>query len=68
MRRPHVYERSAPRSSRDAYREPTNPAIVGAMIADRLGPLIAMSEATGLEALADLLKRAKTEADVTSRT
>ena len=68
MRRPHVYERSAPRSSRDPYREPASPAVVGAMIADRLGPLIAMSEATGLDALADMLKRAKTEADVTSRT
>ena len=63
MRRPHVYERSAPRTGREAYREPAGSAAVGAIIAERLVPLIAMSEATRLNVLTNLLKVAKSEAD-----
>ena len=64
MRRPHVYERSAPRTARGTYQQPAADAgIAGRSIAASLPSLIAKAEAAGLSGLADLLDRALAEAD-----
>lgn len=59
MRRPHVYERSAPRGQRPAYREPnSDPAETARAIAGYLRDLLAKAEATELATLARLLASA----------
>ncbi len=64
MRRPNVYERSAPRAARSAYREPATDHVEAARaIADQLGPLIARADAAGQSRLADLLHQARLEAE-----
>ena len=62
MRRPHVYERSAPRGARGAYQEPpvaAAPAIKD--LAAALPELIDKAQAAGLVPTADLLRRALAE-------
>ena len=59
MRRPHVYERSAPRGSRGAYQEPAiaaGPAVQE--LGEALPAMIGKAEAAGLVTTADLLRRA----------
>ena len=64
MRRPHVYERSAPRTARGAYQQPAGDAGgAGREIAATLASLIAKAEGAGLSGLADLLDRALAEAE-----
>lgn len=64
MRRPHVYERSAPRPSRSAYQEPqTDPAVASREIVFALVNLIAKAELSGLATLAACLQSALVEAE-----
>ena len=64
MRRPHVYERSAPRGQRPAYHEPASDFEAAAReIASALPALIARAEAAGLATLAGLLGLARDEAE-----
>ncbi len=64
MRRPHVYERSAPRGQKPAYREPEfDPAETARAIAGELRDLLAKAEATNLECLARLLASALEESE-----
>ncbi len=59
MRRPHVYERSVPRTRRDAYQEPAgDPAVVAQAIARTLPAMIQDAEDAGLTTVADHLTRA----------
>ncbi len=58
MRRPHVYERSVPRTRRDAYQEPAgDPAIVAQAITRTLPAMILDAENAGLTSVADHLTR-----------
>ena len=62
MRRPHVYERSAPRGSRGAYHEPLSAALAAVQeLGAALPAMIAKAEAAGLAETADLLRRALAE-------
>jgi hypothetical protein len=64
MRRPHVYERSAPRSSRDSHHESTadyGPAALA--VIDSVPALLRAAEAAGAVTLARFLGRALTEAE-----
>ncbi len=64
MRRPHVYERSVPRTRRDAYQEPAgDPAIVAQAIARTLPAMIQDAEDAGLTIVADHLTRALNAAE-----
>ena len=59
MRRPHVYERSVPRTRRDAYQEPAgDSAIVAQAIARTLPAMIQDAEDAGLTIVANHLTRA----------
>ncbi len=59
MRRPHVYERSVPRTRRDAYQEPAgDPEIVAQAIARTLPAMILDAEEAGLTSVADHLTKA----------
>ena len=65
MRRPHVYERSAPRGARGAYQEP--PAAAAPAIKDlaaALPELIDKAQAAGLGSTADLLRQALADLQV----
>jgi hypothetical protein len=63
MRRPHVYERSAPRGKRESFQEPAQePAEVVRAIALQLGGAIEEAEAAGLKLLAYYLDVARREA------
>lgn len=62
MRRPHVYERSAPRGSRGAYHAPPSAALpVVQELGAALPAMIDKAEAAGLAKTADLLRRALAE-------
>ncbi len=64
MRRPHVYERSAPRSPRGAYHEPHGDPVSAARdIAYALVGLLTKAELCGLSGLAGALQRALDEAE-----
>lgn len=64
MRRPHVYERSAPRPRRDAFQAPEGDPLEAARAVLRgLPPLVAAAESAGLAALVDLLDAARIEAE-----
>jgi hypothetical protein len=68
MRRPHVYERSAPRAARTPYEEPaTEGASAARSIAYQLGAMIVMADGAGLSALGQLLQSARTEAERRTR-
>lgn len=59
MRRPHVYERSAPRGARAAYQEPPTAAMSAIQdLAAALPAMIDKAQAAGLATTADLLHRA----------
>lgn len=62
MRRPHVYERSAPRGARGAYQEPSVAATPAAQeLGAALPAMIDKAQAAGLATTADLLRRALAE-------
>jgi hypothetical protein len=61
MRRPHVFERSAPRGRRPALQEPTPEA--ARQIAEVLPELVRIAEAGGQSSLAYLLTLAKLDAE-----
>lgn len=64
MRRPHVYERSAPRRRREEAQEPRADAAGCARSVARAMPaLVATAEAAGLTGLAELLDAAWAEAE-----
>ncbi len=63
MRRPHVFERSAPRAGRDAYSEPDSRAVAARTLAAQLGNMIDRAEAAGLATTLAHLKRARDEAE-----
>ena len=63
MRRPHVFQRSAPRGRREAYRQPVDKPATGRLIAGQLGAMIDRAEGDGLGTLAELLDRARIEAE-----
>ena len=64
MRRPHVYERSVPRTRREAYQEPAcDPAIVAQAITRTLPGMIQDAEDTGLTIVAGHLTRALNAAE-----
>lgn len=64
MRRPHVYERSAPRRRRDQGVMPgLDPAEAARSIARAMPNLMAMAEAAHLANLADLIDAAWAEAE-----
>lgn len=64
MRRPHVYERSAPRGQRPAYREPdSDPVETARAIAGELRDLLGKAQATKLATLATLLASALDESE-----
>ena len=59
MRRPRVYERSVPRTRREAYQEPTSdPENVAQAIARTLPAMILDAENAGLTSVAGHLTRA----------
>ena len=64
MRRPHVYERSAPRRRReDGVMPGTDPADAARSIARAMPALIALAESAKLATLADLIDAAWAEAE-----
>ncbi|RYC31125.1 hypothetical protein D3273_15570 [Lichenibacterium minor] len=64
MRRPHVYERSAPRRRRDEGVAPgVDPAEAARGVARALPALVAMAESANLAGLASLLDAAWAEAE-----
>ena len=64
MRRPHIFERSAPRFRREPYQEPRpDPGAVARGIGRQLPDLAAGAAAAGLTTLAGLLDAARIEAD-----
>ena len=64
MRRPHVYERSAPRSGRDSHHETTADYSLAARATIAAVPaLLHEAEACGAEVLARFLGQALTEAE-----
>ena len=64
MRRPNVYERSAPRGVRRAYREPATDGVESARaVAYGLAPLIARATTAGQSKLIELLEAARDEAE-----
>ena len=63
MRRPHVYERSAPRPGRIACDEPANQAAIARTISAQLGTMVDKAAGADLGALADLLEAARLEAE-----
>lgn len=64
MRRPHVYERSAPRRRRDDGVTPSvDPAEAARHVACAMPALMAMAESANLAGLASLLDAAWTEAE-----
>ena len=59
MRRPHVYERSVPRTRREAYQEPVgDPATAAQSIARTLPAMIQDADDAGLTIVSDHLTRA----------
>ncbi|HEX4765937.1 MAG TPA: hypothetical protein VH414_06635 [Lichenihabitans sp.] len=65
MRRPHVFERSAPRSQRPPFQEPSLDA--ARRVAEALPELVRIAEAGGQATLAYLLTLAKLEAESAAR-
>ncbi len=65
MRRPHVFERSAPRGRRLSFQQPSPGA--DREVADALPALIRVAEAGGQSSLAYLLTLAKLEAERAAR-
>ena len=63
MRRPHVFERSAPRGDRTAYRESANPSVTARLIAAQLGSMIDKANGAGLVGLGAHLEVARLEAE-----
>ena len=63
MRRPHVYERSAPRISKPPYDEPSAAALVARTIAAQLTIMVEKAYGAGQSGLADLLEVARIEAE-----
>ena len=63
MRRPHVFERSAPRQGSAAYQEPANRAVVARTLSAPFGNMIEKAVGADLFALADLLEGARLEAE-----
>ncbi len=63
MRRPHVFERSAPRSKREAYQQTADRPATGRQIALQLAPMIERAAGDGLGELAALLDIARIEAE-----
>lgn len=64
MRRPHVYERSAPRRRREDCVTPgVDPAEAARHVARAMPALMAMAESANLSALANLLDAAWAEAE-----
>lgn len=66
MRRPHVYERSVPRSSRGPHQEPENRAAAARLLAAQLGNMIERAEAAGLVEITKFLEDAQSEAERTA--
>lgn len=67
MRRPHVYERSAPRLPRNAYYEPqADPTSAARDIACALAALVWKAELSGLAGLAAALQGALEQAEAAS--
>ena len=62
MRRPHVYQRSAPRADRDSQ-APTDRAATARTIAAQLGHIIDKADQSGLAELGDLLEEARVVAE-----
>jgi hypothetical protein len=64
MRRPHVYERSAPRAKRDAEQECSGDYVPAARaVVDAVPALLREAEAAGAITLARFLEQALTEAE-----
>ncbi|RYC31377.1 hypothetical protein D3273_13385 [Lichenibacterium minor] len=63
MRRPHVYERTAPRARSEATPQAARPAEVSRWISRSLPHMIDEARAAGLDRLADALEVARAEAE-----
>lgn len=63
MRRPHVFERSAPRLSKEGYHEPARKAVAARTIAAQLGNMLDRATAADLPTLVGLLEAALVEAE-----
>ena len=63
MRRPHVFQRSTPRTSREAQKDIDHRPSTARLLAAQLGNMIDKADGAGLSALADLLEIARVEAE-----
>ena len=63
MRRPHVFERTAPRVGREVYQGPANRAVVARTIAAQLGTMLDKADAAGLVDLSGFLDAARVAAE-----
>lgn len=63
MRRPHVYERSAPRAAREPFRRPDERAEAAKAIAVEIGSLVQKAREAGLVDILECLEDALWEAE-----
>jgi hypothetical protein len=63
MRRPHVYERTAPRLHRGAYHEQADQASMARILAAQLRTMLDKAEQAGCSSIAPLLELARIEAE-----